>query len=513
MLIAGVRLAGMPFKICVYNYKGGAAKTTITVNLAAALAKNQGKKVLMVDLDPQCNATQFWNTDDCDESAADINDAVGSQSGGVTGAGGDGSGGETRIDSDALHTARRHSDMTAFVMSDVTPTNTHLYKMLAAHFTLGDQQDLDRLLEEDECVSECNAQFFKGNLWLLKGSQLIFKFEPQISEALHDKTLADKSVKPIGIISYIVNKLAEKHNFDIIIMDLSPSNSSLNQICALSCDYILPPCNASLYSCGSIYGLLETVLPGQEGWLGAHKRFAEQWGPVWEQTEMGKRLLPFCLPRTPPKLLPILVTNYGMVSDSSKVRAATQLSRKRPAPDSVPDTPPTVCFQPSQFIYTLESYLKTCNTVNRDGNNRPGPLIDFRANCGREVIAFCPSVPVSIAATEALGRPFVEIELEDFCEFYNFDPQEMEGLQKKFKGRSKILKLLMDLNLLKGLDFNSNTVFKSEVELVKRRFESLAEWLVKDVFASSSAASSPASSSASARSVNGAVGVKIEGAG
>ena len=54
------------------NLKGGVAKTTTTVNMAAVLSQLWGKRVVVIDADSQCNTTEFLGGDPAHGNVAEL---------------------------------------------------------------------------------------------------------------------------------------------------------------------------------------------------------------------------------------------------------------------------------------------------------------------------------------------------------------------------------------------------------------------------------------------------------
>ena len=56
----------------IVNLKGGVAKSTSAINMAAILAKEHGKKILIVDADSQCNTSEFFGADPLEGNLAQV---------------------------------------------------------------------------------------------------------------------------------------------------------------------------------------------------------------------------------------------------------------------------------------------------------------------------------------------------------------------------------------------------------------------------------------------------------
>jgi cellulose biosynthesis protein BcsQ len=69
-------------KIALFNHKGGVGKTTLSINIAEALAE-EGRRVLLVDADPQCNLTSFYMPEDLLEKRLAETDVGDDDSGGT----------------------------------------------------------------------------------------------------------------------------------------------------------------------------------------------------------------------------------------------------------------------------------------------------------------------------------------------------------------------------------------------------------------------------------------------
>ena len=236
----------MVCKIALFNHKGGVSKTTTTFNLGWMLA-SKGNKVILVDTDPQCNLTGM---------------ALGE---------------DTEADEDRI--------------KKIYDTHSNIKTGLAPAF-----ESQPKLIEAVDCVP-INDQ---PNLFLLPGHVGLAEYEVTLGIA-QELSGSIQTLKNIpGAIAYLFEETAAKFKADYILIDMSPSLSSINQNLLMISDFFLVPTTADFFSLMAIDSLSK-VLPKWHSWAKKASTF-----PILKNADY-----PF--PEITLKFLGTIVQNYRII--------------------------------------------------------------------------------------------------------------------------------------------------------------------------------------------------------
>jgi cellulose biosynthesis protein BcsQ len=193
---------GAAARLAVFNHKGGVGKTTLTVNLAAALAK-VGKRVLLVDSDPQCNLTAYL------------------------------------VEENVVNDLLDHSD---------SPTGETLWSAVKP---IVDAVGEARAIPTIELAER---------LFLLPGDVRLAEFEQEL-DSLWGECFQRKArgFRGTTALSRIVSHAVKQHRIDFVFYDSGPNIGALNRVILLDCDYFAIPVACDLFSLRAITTLGHTL--------------------------------------------------------------------------------------------------------------------------------------------------------------------------------------------------------------------------------------------------------------
>lgn len=205
--------------VSLFNNKGGVGKTTLAFHLSWILSE-MGKKVLIIDLDPQCNLTicgidenrleKIWEEED--PFIEDYEKALGSMS----------------VENFEEFNKNPHS----------------------IHFLLKPTEDgLDDIPDEKlPPVIKLNER-----LGLIPGRLTVNRFENVISERWSSVYQGvPLSIRTITRIRSIAEAYAKRDGYDFVVVDTSPSLGALNKVIISTVDGFIIPCLPDMFS---LYGI------------------------------------------------------------------------------------------------------------------------------------------------------------------------------------------------------------------------------------------------------------------
>jgi cellulose biosynthesis protein BcsQ len=197
-------------RLALFNHKGGVGKTTLTMNVGAALA-HLGHRVLLVDSDPQCNLTSYL------------------------------------VDADVVDDLLDRSD------TEEGRTLWSAVKPLAE--ALGGV----RMVEPIELSID--------GLFLVPGDIRLSEFEGDLNDfwaqCLQRKA---RGFRGTTAISDLVDEIAEEYAIDYVLYDSGPNIGPLNRVILLDCSHFVVPVAADLFSLRALKTLGRTLVEWITTW-------------------------------------------------------------------------------------------------------------------------------------------------------------------------------------------------------------------------------------------------------
>lgn len=197
-------------RIAIFNHKGGVGKTTLTVNIAAALS-DLGKRVLLVDSDPQCNLTSYLIEDSVIDNLLDESD---------------GPDGET-------------------IWSALKP--------------IVEARGTHKKISPIEVIKE--------GTYLMPGDIMLSEFEAELSDywsACIERKI--RGFNGVSALADLVSKYGKQKKVDYIFYDTGPNIGPLNRVILLDCDYFIVPGSCDLFSVRALKTLGHTLVTWINNW-------------------------------------------------------------------------------------------------------------------------------------------------------------------------------------------------------------------------------------------------------
>jgi chromosome partitioning protein len=193
--------------IAFFNNKGGVGKTSMVYHVSWMLA-DRGFRVIAADLDPQSNLTAAF-----------------------------------------LDEAR---------LEEVIPIDDHPLTIFGAI------QPLKRGVGD---VADPHVEIINERLGLIIGDMELSTFEDQLSE-VWPKCLDrdERSFRVISAFWRILQRAAESHKADVILIDLGPNLGAINRTALIASDYVVIPLGPDLFSLQGLRNLGPALRRWREGW-------------------------------------------------------------------------------------------------------------------------------------------------------------------------------------------------------------------------------------------------------